>query len=144
MSIRCRRNFKKDSFDWKLKGPFLTVKSNWRATSFSNPPPPPTPINSQNTPNQDFEIIVLFSVVERSGDIISLRIIHTHPSRALSARVISFAPRAYKVLWKGWSHKLRKGSLDWKSDIIVPFLKVKVTWSSRPLPLHRFFNKCIQ
>jgi hypothetical protein len=35
----CRRYFKKDSFDSKLKGlvPFLIVESDWRANSPSRP-----------------------------------------------------------------------------------------------------------
>ena len=40
--ICCRRNFKKGSFKWKLKGlvPLINFKNSWRAT---NPPPKPYP-----------------------------------------------------------------------------------------------------
>ena len=58
----CRRNFRRGSFDWKLRVlvSFLIVESDWRATS----PPPTTPIISPNTSNQNFEIAILFSVVD--------------------------------------------------------------------------------
>jgi hypothetical protein len=56
----CRRNFEKDSFDWKFKWlmPFLIVKSDWKATNT-----PSTTTISPNTSNQSFEISILFSVV---------------------------------------------------------------------------------
>jgi hypothetical protein len=59
----CRRNFKKSSFDWKLKKllPFLIVESDWRATS-----PPFTPTFSPNTSNENCEIVILFKIVESS------------------------------------------------------------------------------
>jgi hypothetical protein len=63
MTICCRRNFKKGSFNWKLKGPFLIVKSDWSVTS----PSPLTPINFQNISYQNFEITILFNVFGRSG-----------------------------------------------------------------------------
>jgi hypothetical protein len=48
-----------------LKGPvpFLTVKSNCRATNL-----PPTPTIFSNTSNKNFEIAILFNVVENSGN----------------------------------------------------------------------------
>jgi hypothetical protein len=55
----------KGSFDWKLKGlgPFLIVESVWRATTA-----PLTPTISPNIFNQNFEIAMLFNVVESSGN----------------------------------------------------------------------------
>ena len=54
-----RRNFKRGSFDWKLRVrvPFLIVESDWRATSH------PTAIIPPNTSNQNFDIAILLSVV---------------------------------------------------------------------------------
>jgi hypothetical protein len=43
--------------------PFLIVKTDWRATNL-----PPTPTISPNTSNQNFEIAILFNVVEKSGN----------------------------------------------------------------------------
>ena len=61
----CRRNFKKGSFDWKLNRlvPLLIVESDWMATN-----PLPTPTLFPNTSNQNFQLTVLFNVVERSGN----------------------------------------------------------------------------
>ena len=61
----CRKNFKKFSFDWKLEGllHFLIVKSDWRKTNT-----PPSPTISPNASNKSFEIVILFDVVERSGN----------------------------------------------------------------------------
>ena len=59
----CRRNFEKSFFDWELEGsvPFLIVESDWRATNI-----PLTPAICANTSNQNFEITILFNVVQRS------------------------------------------------------------------------------
>ena len=92
----CRRsfkNFEQGSFDWKLKGlvPFLTVESNWRDTY-----PPPTPTVSLNTFNRNFEISILFSIVERSRDYV-FEDDNPPPPTALRARVVSYALGAFKV-----------------------------------------------
>jgi hypothetical protein len=57
----CRGNFEKGSFNWKLEGlvPFSIVESDWKATNTLS-----TPTISKNTPNQNFEITILFSVVD--------------------------------------------------------------------------------
>jgi hypothetical protein len=47
--------------------PFLIVESDWRATN------PPTPIIPLNTSNQNFEIAILFSVVDFQIENIFLR-----------------------------------------------------------------------
>jgi hypothetical protein len=60
----CRKNFKKGSFDRKLKVlvTYLIVGIDWRATIA-----PLTPTISPNTSNLNFEIDILFNVVESSG-----------------------------------------------------------------------------
>jgi hypothetical protein len=52
---------KKGSFDWKLEQPmpFLIVKRDWKATNT-----PSTPTISPNTSNENFEIAILFSIVD--------------------------------------------------------------------------------
>ena len=72
----CRRNIEKSSFDWKLKElvPVLIVESDWMAPNL-----PPRPTISPNTSNRNFEIAILFNLVERSrnyvleGDILPLQ-----------------------------------------------------------------------
>jgi hypothetical protein len=56
----CHRNFEKGSFDWKLEwlSPFLIVESDRKATNT-----PSTPTFSPKTCNQNFEIVIPFSVV---------------------------------------------------------------------------------
>ena len=53
------------AFERKLKilVPFLSGQKDWRATS-----PPPTPIYSPKLSDQNFEIVILFSIVERSNN----------------------------------------------------------------------------
>jgi hypothetical protein len=52
--------------------PFLIVKRDWRASSA------PMPIIPQNTSNQNFEIAILFSVVDFQIENIFLRITLPH------------------------------------------------------------------
>ena len=91
-----RRNFKRGSFDWKLRVvvPFLIVESDWSANS-----PLPTPTISPNTSNQNFDIPVLFSVVDFQVENIFLRRIP--PPTTLRARGLSYALGAYKVFIEG-------------------------------------------
>jgi hypothetical protein len=79
------RNFKKGSFDWKSKGlvAFLIVECDWRATK-----PSLTPTISPNTSNQNFEIDILFNVVERSGNYVFE---DDTPPTVPRARVVSYA-----------------------------------------------------
>ena len=86
-----RRDFKKGSFDWKLKGlgPFLVVESDYRATS------PLTPTISPNTSNQNFEIAILFNVTESSGNYVFE---NNNPPTSLRARVVSYALGTYMAL----------------------------------------------
>jgi hypothetical protein len=70
--------------------PFLIVKSDWRKTNT-----PPTPIISLKTSNKNFEIAILFNVVEKSGNYVFEDV--TLP-RTLSTRVVSYALGAYEVL----------------------------------------------
>ena len=65
MTICCRINFKKGSFDWKLKGllPFLIVKNDWRA---NNPSSHAHHFSKHIQSNSD--IVILFSVIEKSGN----------------------------------------------------------------------------
>ena len=72
---------------------FLIVKSDWRATS-----PPPTPIIPPNTSNKNFEIAILFSVVDFHIENIFLG---GHSPTTLRARVLSYALGAYKVFIEG-------------------------------------------
>ena len=66
---------------------FLIVESDWRATS------PPTLVIPPNTSNQNFEIAILFSVVDFQIENMFLR--RTLPT-TLGARVLSYALRVYK------------------------------------------------
>ena len=61
----CRKNFKKGSFDCKLRGlvPFFIVESDWRAIN-----PSLTLTISPNTSHQNFEITIMLNVVERFGN----------------------------------------------------------------------------
>ena len=88
---RCRRNFKKGSFDWKLKWlvPFLIVECDWKATNTLF-----TPTISPNTSNQNFDIAILFNVVESSGNYMFEQ---DTPTTVFMARVISYALGVYKV-----------------------------------------------
>ena len=56
----CRRNLKKDSFEWKFKAlvSFLIVEIDWRITNT-----PLTSTISPNTSDQNFEIAILFDIV---------------------------------------------------------------------------------
>ena len=59
----CHINFEKDSIGIpKGQLPFIRVEGNWRATS-----PPPKPTISPNTSNQNFEMAILFDIIERCG-----------------------------------------------------------------------------
>jgi hypothetical protein len=59
---------------------------------------PPSPIISPNTSNQNFEIAILFSVVDLLIENMFLR--RTLP-QTLRARVLSYALEAYKVFIEG-------------------------------------------
>jgi hypothetical protein len=63
--------------------PFLIVESDWVESS-----PPFTPTISPNTSNQNFEIAILFNVVEWSGNYVFEV---DNPSIALRSRVVSYA-----------------------------------------------------
>ena len=69
--------------------PFLIVESDWRATNL-----PLTPTISPNTSNQNFEIAILFNVVESSGNYVFE---NDQPSIPLRARVVSYSLGSYKV-----------------------------------------------
>jgi hypothetical protein len=69
--------------------PFLIVESDWKATNT-----PSTPTSSRKTSNQNFEIAILFSVVDFQIEIMFLR--RTLP-KAFRARVVSYALGAYKI-----------------------------------------------
>ena len=85
----CCRNFKKGSFDCKLKLPFLIVESEWRVIN-----PPLTPTISPNTFNQSLEIAILFNVVESSRNYVFK---DEKPPRAPRAKVVSYTLGTYKV-----------------------------------------------
>ena len=68
---------------------FLIVESDWRATK-----PPLTPPISPNTSNKNFEIAILFNVVEKSGNYIFG---DDTPPTALRVRVVIYALGTYKV-----------------------------------------------
>ena len=103
MAIYCRKNFEKSSFDLELKGlmPVLIVESDWRATN-----PPPTPSIFPNTSNQNFKTVILFNVIDRSGNYI---VEDDNPPTALRANVVSYALGAYR---KGDRINFRGISLD--------------------------------
>jgi hypothetical protein len=67
-----------------LKGlvPSLIVESDWRTSN-----PPLTPTISPNTSNQNFEIAILFNVVERSRNYVFE---DDNSLTALGARAVSY------------------------------------------------------
>ena len=69
--------------------PFLIVESDWKATNT-----PSTPTIYPNTSYPNFEIAVLFKVVERSANYIFE---DDSPPTALEVRVVSYALGTYKV-----------------------------------------------
>jgi hypothetical protein len=73
--------------------PFLIVESDWKATNA-----PSKPTISPNTSNQNFEIAILFNVVESSGNYIFEQDI---PPTVFRTRVISYALGAHMVLMEG-------------------------------------------
>jgi hypothetical protein len=64
------------------------VKSDWSITNTSL-----TPTISPNTSNQNFEIVILFNVIKKSGNVFA----DDTPPTAFSARVLSYALGSYKV-----------------------------------------------
>jgi hypothetical protein len=78
----CYRNFKKHSFNWKLKWlvPFLIVESDGKATNT-----PSKPTISPMTYNKNFVIAILFYTVESSGNYVFKQ---DTPSTVFRARVI--------------------------------------------------------
>jgi hypothetical protein len=78
-----RRNFKRGSFDWKLRVlvPFLIVERDWRTTS-----PFPRPSFPQ-TSNQNFEIAILFSVVDFQIENMFLRRTLPHNSQGKGCKL---------------------------------------------------------
>ena len=98
----CCRNFKRGSFDWKLKLPFLIVESEWRVIN-----PLLTPTISPKTFNQSLEIAILFNVVESSVNYVFK---YDEPPRVPRAKVVSYALGAYKVFIDRAVVKLQKGA----------------------------------
>ena len=82
--------------------PFLIVESDWRATS-----PPPTLIISPNTSNQNFEIAILFSVVDFHIENIFLR--KTLPLNPQS-KGFKLRPWVYTVFIEGVVVETSKGA----------------------------------
>ena len=71
--------------------PFLIVESDWKATNT-----PSTPSIFPNTSNQNFEIAILFNVVESS---INYVFEDEKPPKSLRARVVSYALGVYEVFF---------------------------------------------
>ena len=94
-------------------------------------PPPPVYTISPNTPNRNCEIDILSNVIERSRNYVFK---DDKPPTAFRARVISFVLGAYKVYIKMVIVKtFWMGSLNWKSDVLVPFFKIQSDqWSDFP------------
>jgi hypothetical protein len=67
--------------------PFLIVKSDWKKTDN-----PQTPTISPKTSNKNFQIAILFKVVEKT------RNYAFEDDTAISTRVVSYALGTYKVL----------------------------------------------
>ena len=61
------------------------------------------------------------------------------PPTALGARIVSYLLGAYKVLWKGWPCYLWMASLDWKSRVLVLFLRFKEIEGHVAPPFHGLF-----
>jgi hypothetical protein len=101
----CCKNFKKGSFDWKLRGilPFLIVEIDRREN-------PPTPIISPNIPDQRFDMAILFNVVERPGNYVFED--DNPPPIALRTRVVSYALGAYKVFIESFVVEASKRALS--------------------------------
>ena len=70
---------------------FLISKSDQRATT-----PPPTPIISPNTFNQNFEIAIVFKVNERSGNYV-FEGDNPPPPTAIKARAVTCVLGTFKV-----------------------------------------------
>jgi len=64
-------------------------KSDWRVTN-----PPPMPTISPNTSNPNFEIVILFNVVERSRNFIFEDDI---PLTTFRTKIVWYVLRQYKV-----------------------------------------------
>ena len=136
----CRINFKKESFDWKLKGlvPFLVVKSDRRA---ANPPPSYATQFPKHIQSKFWES----HFVQRCWKVANLYLrMTTPPPKSLRARVVSYALEAYKVYTKRVIVKnFGMGSFDYKSNVLVPFSRFRVIEGWTPPPQHLgIFSKC--
>ena len=112
----CRRNFKKDSFDWELKGlvPFLIVESDWRATSLLP--------YAHNSPKHIQSKFWDSHFVQRSWKFWKLGLWGWQPPTVLRVRVVSYALGAYKVFIESVVVKTsKKLSFDWKFKGLVIF-----------------------
>ena len=115
----CHRNFKKDSFDWKLEGLvlFLIAESDWKAANTL-----PRPEFPQTHPPKFWDS----HFVQRSWKFWKLGLWGGKPPTVLRARVVSYVLGAYKVFIESVVVETsKKSSFDWKFKGLVPFLKVK-------------------
>ena len=81
---------------------FLIVESDWRGTS-----PSPTPIILPNTSNQNFEIAILFSVVDFLIESMFLRRTFHHNPQGKGFKLY---PGVYKVFIEGVIIETSKGA----------------------------------
>ena len=88
--------------------PFIIAESIKRTTN-----PPLTSTISPNIPNQNFEIAIFFSVLNRSGNYV-FEDEHPHSPQGKGCKLCSGG--IYK---KGVRRNFGVGSLDWRSDVLV-------------------------
>ena len=116
MVICYLKNFKKSSFDWKLKGLvlFLIFKCDWRATNFLL-----RLYFSQNHPIPSFNS----NFVQRYWKVQKICFWGWQPTQSR----------------QGKGNKLWRGSLNRYSEVLVPFLRFKVIrgW----IPPHLVFSR---
>jgi hypothetical protein len=115
--------------------PLLIVESDWRVTN-----PPLAPTISPNTSNQNFEIAILLTAVDSSGNYIFDQ---GTPPTVFRVRVKSHILGLYKAFIESFVVKTRKrakGSFDLKFKGLVPFLIVVNVWRATNLPLTPTFS----
>ena len=89
------QNFEKGKFHWTLKAlvPLLIVERDRKQIN-----PPPTPTTSPNIPNQIFETVILFNVIDRSGNYVFQD--DTLPPAELRARVVSYVLGQIRFIYR--------------------------------------------
>jgi hypothetical protein len=112
----CCRKVEKGSFDWKSEWllPFLIVKRVWKATNT-----PSKPTIYPKTSNKNFEIAILFNVVENS---VNLVFKDDNPPQSPQGKGYKLYARGIKgFYWKLCRRNMKKNAFNWKFKRLVPF-----------------------